>query len=337
MRSRNNGTRNKARHQFIFWLSVVVVICLVALIGPYFLPHDPLEANLQIINQPPSAEYPLGTDSLGRCIACRIVAGAQTTIFSAFVIVALCFAIGTVVGTLSGYIGGRFDAVVMRVVDAFMAFPSLVFSIAVAGMLGVGLRNAIIALTVVGWTKFARLARSQVLSVKERTFVKAETVGGLSRSRIAIVHVLPNTLRPLIVTACLDVGNMMLGLAGLSYLGLGAAPPAPEWGSMLNQGADMFQLAPWAVFAPGIAILVVVMALNMFGDSANELLDPQDSGGQGGRGCRGQKKGTWRPTLVRTFKRDGDNARPEAAMSVIAKLRKSRADSRDNKELRSEL
>ena len=263
---------DKARRKFLFWLAVLLALCVLALVLPHVTPHDPIKSDLLSVNNPPSADYPLGTDSVGRCIACRLMAGLHTSLFAALAITALSFVIGSVVGAVSGYVGGALDAVTMRVVDAFMAFPSLVLSIAVAGLLGGGLTNAIIALTVVDWTRFARLARSQVLALKTRTFVVAERLGGLSSPRIALVHVLPNILPPLIVTACLDVGGMMLNLAGLSFLGLGAAPPAPELGSMVNQAAGTFQVAPWAVFAPAAVILAAVMVLNMFGDAANDML-----------------------------------------------------------------
>lgn len=278
----------KARRRFCIWLAALLCLCAAALIMPHVTPHDPIASDLLHVNRPPGTGYPLGTDSVGRCVACRVMAGLGTTLFSAFAIAGLSFVAGSLVGAVSGYLGGWVDAVVMRVVDAFMAFPSLVLSIAVAGLLGGGLANAVIALAVVDWTRFARLARAQVLSVKTRTFVMAERVGGLSVARIAVVHVLPNILPPLVVTACLDVGGMMLNLAGLSFLGLGAAPPAPELGSMVNQAAATFQVAPWAVLAPGGAILVSVMVLNMFGDAANDLLMsggsrvPRRRGGVGG-------------------------------------------------------
>lgn len=262
-----------SRRRFIVWLVIAVALCVFVLVVPQLLTTDPLATDLSQVNLPPSAQHLLGTDSVGRDIAVRILAGGRTTVFASLAVVALSFAIGVTVGTLSGYFGGVVDAVCMRVVDAFLAFPSVIFAIVVVGLLGGGLMNAIIAMTVVGWAKFARLARGQVLSLKGRTFVVAERVGGLSAARIGLRHLLPNILQPLVVTACLEIGNMMLGLAGLSFLGLGAAPPAPEWGSMLNQGSKLVQSAPWAVFAPGAAILVTVMVMNMLGDSANDYFE----------------------------------------------------------------
>ena len=199
-----------------------------------------------------------------------MLTGLQTTVFAALAVVALSAVIGSVVGALSGYIGGAFDSVAMRITDAFMAFPALILGIAVAGLLGGGLQNAVLALVVPGWTRFARLARSSVLALKERPFIHAAIIGGLSRVSIALRHVLPNILPPLVVTACLDIGGSMLNLAGLSFLGLGASPPSPELGAMINQAASTFQTTPWAVFAPGFTIFLAVVVFNLFGDSVNE-------------------------------------------------------------------
>lgn len=250
----------------------VVVLIVFSLVAPYLCQHDAELANLTMANRAPGGEYLLGTDSLGRCILCRVLTGLQTTVFAALAVVAFSAVIGSVIGTVSGYIGGVFDAVVMRITDAFMAFPALILGIAVAGLLGGGLHNAVLALVVSGWTRFARLARSSVLALRERPFIHAAIIGGLNRISIALRHVLPNILPPLVVTACLDIGGSMLNLAGLSFLGLGASPPSPELGAMINQAAATFQTAPWAVFAPGFAIFIAVVAFNLFGDSVNEML-----------------------------------------------------------------
>lgn len=261
------------RRKLIAWSVVAGVFTLLVLLAPLFAPHDPIAGELALMNQAPSGEYLLGTDYLGRCIACRAIWGARTSLLAALAITLICFVVGSVLGALSGSIGGAFDAVVMRITDAFMAFPAIVLSIAIAGMLGGGMANAVIALAVPGWTRFARLARGEVLSMKGRTFVLAERAAGASGFTIAVRHVLPNIMPALLVTAAVTVGNMILSLAGLSFLGLGAAPPAPELGSMVNLGAKDFALAPWAVFGPGAVILVMVMVFNLFGDAANDYLD----------------------------------------------------------------
>ncbi len=261
----------------IFWGTIVFILLLFSLIAPHFIRHDPYEVDLLQVTAAPSSEYIFGTDYIGRCIFCRLVAGASRSIFSAFIVVAVTFVIGTSIGILCGYFGGMFDILVMRFVDAVQAFPSMVFTIAVAAMLGSGMRNCIIAMTAVGWTGYARLARAQVLTLKEKTFVSAARVSGANRFSILLKTILPNSLTPLVVSASMHVGNSILSFSGLSFLGLGTAPPYPEWGNMLNDGKATLQTAPWTVIFPGLAILLVVMIMGMFGDSVNAALNPKNS------------------------------------------------------------
>ena len=267
-----------AAKRFYFWSAVVALLLLSAVIGPVFLKHDPFLVDLTQVNQPPGREYIMGTDYLGRCIFSRLVRGAARSIYAAVLVVVSTFVIGTFIGVLCGYFSGRLDAVLMRFVDGVQSFPELVFTIAVAGMLGCGMVNCIIAMTAIGWTGYARLARSQVLSVKEKTFVSAARLTGMSPGGILFKTVLPNCLDPLVVYASMHVGSAIIGMAGLSYLGLGTSPPYPEWGTMLNDGRSRLQTAPWAVFFPGLAILSVVMIMGMFGDSVNEMLNPKNKG-----------------------------------------------------------
>lgn len=270
MSKKTGPSTGNARRNLAVCSAAAVALVVFSLVAPLLCQHDAQLANLAMANRAPGGEYLLGTDSLGRCILCRVLTGLQTTVFAALAVVAISAVAGSVIGTLSGYIGGAFDAAMMRITDAFMAFPALILGIAVAGLLGGGLQNAVLALAVPGWTRFARLARSSVLALKERPFVQAAVIGGLGRCSIALRHILPNILPPLVVMACLDVGGSMLNLAGLSFLGLGASPPSPELGAMINQAASTFQTAPWAVFAPGFAIFVAVVVFNLFGDSVNE-------------------------------------------------------------------
>lgn len=240
-----------------------------------FIKHDPYLVTLSLVNQPPNPEFIMGTDYLGRCIFCRLVAGAVRSIYAAVLVVIFTFIIGSTIGIISGYFGGIADNILMRIVDAVQAFPSLVFTIAAAGMLGGGMTNCIIAMTATGWTGYARLARNQVLSLKEKTFVFAARVQGASTSSILFKTLLPNVLSPLVVSAGMHVGNAILGFAGLSYIGLGSAPPYPEWGTMLYDAKPKLQQAPWGVFFPGLAILLLVMVMGMFSDSLNEMLNPK--------------------------------------------------------------
>ena len=266
---------NPAVVKVIIWSTVVVLLFIFALIGPNFAPHDPYEVNTLNVKAPPSAEFPFGTDYIGRCILSRLLHGAARSIFAAIPVVIITMIIGTAIGIISGYFGGKVDLIVMRFVDTVQSFPSLVFTIAVASMLGAGLVNCIIALSAIGWTTYARLARSQVLSLKEKTFVSSAKVSGMSDGWILFHVLLPNSISPVIVEASMHVGNAILSFAGLSFLGLGTMPPFPEWGTMLNDGKATLQTAPWTVFFPGLAILIVVMIMGMFGDSINNLFNPK--------------------------------------------------------------
>lgn len=264
------------RARFFFWLAIVALMTIFAIVAPFFAPHDPYEVNLANVTAAPSNDYPMGTDYLGRCIESRLMCGAARSIISAYIVVIITFCIGSAIGLICGYIGGKFDTIVMRFVDAAQAFPSLIFSIAVAAMLGGGMANCIIAMCAIGWTGYARLARSQAIRLKERPYVAAAKISGMGRVSILVKTIMPNALTPLVVYASMHIGSSILGFAGLSFLGLGTTPPFPEWGNMLNDGRDTLQLAPWTVFFPGAAIVVVVMVLGMFGDSVNAMLNPRE-------------------------------------------------------------
>lgn len=259
----------------IAWSVVVVMTFALSLAAPHLAPHDPYAVDMMQVNQSPDAEYPFGTDYVGRCILSRLMYGAATSIFAAFPVVVVTTILGTAIGILSGYFGGKADLLIMRFVDTVQAFPSLVFTIAVAAMLGGGLANCIIALSAIGWTTYARLARSQVLTLKERTYVAAARVSGMSDAQILLRTLLPNSITPVVVEASMHMGNAILAFAGLSFLGLGTMPPFPEWGTMLNDGRATLQIAPWSVAFPGLAILVIVMIMGMFGDSINAAFNPK--------------------------------------------------------------
>lgn len=239
------------------------------------MPNDPYQANLSVAKQPPSADYPCGTDNLGRCIFSRILAGAAASVFSALAVVAITLVFGMLVGIIAGYFGGKTDTVLMRIVDVFLAFPGMVLALAIAGFLGPGMVNAVIALAATNWTQYARLARSQVLTLKNENFIHAAKLQGFSHLYIIIRHILLNTFRPLVVTASINICGMMLGLAGLSFLGLGAQPPLAEWGAMLSGGRQFLEQCPWIVFFPGAAILFVAMLFNLLGDCVRDVLDPR--------------------------------------------------------------
>lgn len=253
----------------------VLLLIVVALAAPLIAPYDPLETVMQNAYLPPSAEHLFGTDKLGRDNFSRILYGASYSLSSVLLLVTIIFAVGTTLGVLAGYYGGKVDIVIMRISDMMISFPGMILAIAVAGILGGSLINAIIALTIVTWTKYARLARSMVLKIKKRDFVEAAIVNGGTSTHILWKHILPNILPLMVITAASDIGAMMMELAGLSFLGFGSQPPAPEWGLMLNEGRQQLQTAPWLMIFPGLAIFVTVVIFNLWGDALRDVLDPR--------------------------------------------------------------
>ena len=225
--------------------------------------------------KPPSLAHPLGTDRYGRDMLSRVIIGSTTSIFATLLLVAIITVVGTAIGIVCAWKGGKVDTVLMRISDLFLAFPGLVFALAVAGVLGGGVHNAIIALAVIGWPKFARLSRGLTLAQKNEPYMMAARLSGSSTVKLLIKHILPNIGGPVLVTSVLDIGTMMMELAGLSFLGLGVKPPMAEWGSMINEGRSMLQVSPWMVLAPGAAIFVTVMVFNLLGDTLRDYMDPK--------------------------------------------------------------
>lgn len=262
---------------------LVAALLLTALFARQLCPYDPNAQNLQEAFQAPTVPvrtvlngtpHLFGTDQFGRDMLSRVIMGSRVSIFSALALVLVILIVGTVVGVAAGYNGGIADAVLMRISDIFLSFPSLVFALAVAGVLGGGTQNAILALALIGWPKYARLVRGQVLSQKENTYIDAARLAGDSNMKIILHHILPNIMGPVLVTAVLDIGTMMMELAGLSFLGLGAMPPTPEWGSMMSDARGLLQTVPWVTLSPGLGIFVTVVIFNTFGDVLRDWLDP---------------------------------------------------------------
>ena len=254
---------------------LAALILIVSLFSAQLAPYDPYVTDPQLILKAPSAEHLLGTDNYGRDILSRILVGAKTSIFAAFFIILAAGSLGSLIGLLSGYYRGRMDAVLMRTTDVFQAFPDIVLAIAVAGVLGGGLVNAILALIATTWTQYARIARSAAIAAKEETYILAARLSGCTDTRLLFGHILPNIAGPLIVTAVLHISTMMMGLAGLSYLGIGVQIPAAEWGAMISEGQKYLQQAPWAALAPSAVMVSVMMVFNMFGDHLRDLIDPK--------------------------------------------------------------
>ena len=265
-------TIDKNKLKFNIIIFILISIFLISLLAPYIAPNDPYAVDLTKTLQSPSKEFLFGTDSLGRCVFSRVLYGANRTIFSAIIVVLITFLFGTTVGIISGYIGGKIDRLIMRIVDVFLAFPGLVLAIAVAGLLGGSMINAMIAISLISWTKYARIARSKVLEIKEETFIQASKISGHNALHIMIKHILPNILAYLI-TASLDIGTVIMEMSSLSFLGLSSPLPTPEWGAMISEGKSVIQFAPWTLLAPGLAILIVVVLFNLLGDIIRDLLD----------------------------------------------------------------
>lgn len=254
---------------------LVLLLILITVLAPVIAPYNPLEAVMRDANAAPSAAHLFGTDKLGRDVLSRILYGASYSLTSVLFLVFLIFVVGTFLGVIAGYFGGIVDTVIMRFADMMISFPGVILAIAIAGILGGSLVNAMIAMLCVTWTKYARLSRSMVLKIKKRDFVDAAIVSGGSSAYILWVHILPNILPLLVITAAADIGAMMMELAGLSFLGFGSQPPAPEWGLMLNEGRQQLQTAPWLMIFPGLAIFITVVVFNLWGDSLRDVLDPR--------------------------------------------------------------
>ena len=255
----------------------VLVLCLllIAIAAPVIAPYDPTHAAMKDAFLEPGAQHLFGTDKLGRDCFSRVLYGARASLTGVLVLVASVFVVGTTMGVVSGYFGGKVDMVIMRISDMMISFPGMILAIAIAGIMGGSLVNAVFALTIVSWTKYARLSRSMVLKVKRRDFVEAAIVNGGTPGHILWVHILPNILPMMVITAAADIGALMMELAGLSFLGFGSQPPAPEWGLMLNEGRQQLQTAPWLMFFPGLAIFVTVVVFNLWGDNLRDVLDPR--------------------------------------------------------------
>ncbi|KUK36368.1 MAG: Binding-protein-dependent transport systems inner membrane component [Thermacetogenium phaeum] len=256
-------------------LVIILAVMAVAVFAPYIAPNDPVKVDLAQRLAPPGAPYPLGTDHLGRCLLSRLIYGTRPSLTTAALALSAIMLIGIPLGTLAGYCGGWVDNVIMRLVDVLLAFPGLILALVIAGMLGPGLLNVMLALSAVWWVGYARVIRGMVLSVKEKEFVLAARACGTSELGIISRHILPNVLSPVIVLATLDMGKLILAISGLSFLGLGAQPPTPEWGAMLNDGRPYLQVAPQLMIYPGLAIMTVVLAFNFLGDGLRDALDPR--------------------------------------------------------------
>ena len=258
-------------------VGTAIILCLVfsGLLAPLITAYDPVKQELNEMLSPPSFKHPLGTDRYGRDVLTRIVYGCRYALIIGVGVVAMQLLIGVTLGLTAGYYGGFVEAVIMRFTDVFLSIPSVVLAMTIAGFLGGGLQNVIIAVGAIGWREYTRLSRAEVLSVKERTFVEAARAVGCGHLGIMIRHILPHTVAPVIAYSALAAGAAILWAAALSFLGLGAQPPTPEWGAMLADGREDMRDAWWIATFPGLAIMVTVLGFNFFGDALRNALDPK--------------------------------------------------------------
>jgi peptide/nickel transport system permease protein len=254
--------------------AVLVMLLVIATAPGLFTSVDPNQNSMRERLRSPSAAHPFGTDEFGRDLWSRVVHGTRNSLVAGLGTVALALVLGTAIGLVAGLGGVRLDNALMRVVDVFLAFPYLALAIAVGAILGRSLPHAMIALAVAWWPQYARLMRGQVLAVKGADFVQGARAAGAGSVRVALVHVMPNAIAPVFVKASLDVGYAILAVAGLSFLGLGVAPPTPEWGALIATGRNYMFRAWWYLTFPGLAIFLTVMACNLFGDGLRDWFDP---------------------------------------------------------------
>jgi len=251
---------------------ILAIWAIIAVTSPY-LPLQPNEVILSEILTPPTWENGLGHDDLGRPVLDRLIMGARTSFFVAIWVISIAIVIGTLIGMISGWFGGWIDLVIVRLIDVFLAFPGILLAIALSGLLGPGIENVVFALSVMGWVGFARLARAQTLSLKRREHVQAAIALGATTPRILSLHILPLLLAPLIVEATFGIASIVVAEASLSFLGLGVQPPAASWGAMIRDGTSYMLVAPHMVFAPGLALMLVVLSVNLLGDQLRDRLD----------------------------------------------------------------
>ena len=254
---------------------VLLVFIIIAIFADFIAPHAADTQDWMHIMEGPSADFPLGTDSYGRCVFSRIVYGSRISLLVGFVAVAFSAVGGGIIGACAGYFRGRLDNVLMRIMDVLLAIPSILLAIAIVNILGPSLINVMIAVGLSSMPSFARIVRAAVLSIRDSEFIEAAVAIGDSTAAIIWHNILPNCLAPIIVQATLGVASAILSAAGLSFLGLGLQPPSPEWGAMLSEGRAYIYIAPWLTICPGVSIVLVVLSLNLFGDGLRDALDPK--------------------------------------------------------------
>ena len=277
MKRKMSPAMKKAWVRFAILSLLALIFVFFALFASVLAPFDPLESHYADMLKPPSTTYLFGTDQLGRDLFSRILYGGKSSLLIAFAVTAIISTVGILVGTIAGFTGGFFDNVLMRLSDMLMAFPGYIFTIALVSFIGIGLPNMILAMSLTGWTYYARIIRSLVLSVKNNVYIEQARLGGASHMRILLLYVIPNVLPSLLVNIFQDIGGKLLTISGLSLLGLGSPPPTPEWGFMLSEGKNYMYSAPWMLIFPGLVILVSVVIFNLLGDCIQDLMNPKEN------------------------------------------------------------
>ena len=267
--------RLRRRPSALIGLAVVIGFILMAIFAPYISPQDPIATSWGAIRKAPNAAHWFGTDEIGRDVLSRVIWGTQASLMAGVISVSISLLIGVPIGLLAGFVGGAVDAIISRITDAFLACPFLILAIALAAFLGPSLTNAMVAIGISASPIFVRLTRGQVIQIKVEDYIEAARSVGNPPWRIALVHILPNILPPLLVQATLAIAAAVIAEASLSFLGLGQQPPAPSWGSMLNTAKNFIEQAPWMAIWPGLSIFLLVLSFNLFGDGLRDALDPR--------------------------------------------------------------
>jgi peptide/nickel transport system permease protein len=267
----------KLLHSPLFTAGAVLALCfmLLALLGSRIAPHDPLKADIHSALAPPSPEYPLGTDDVGRCILSRIIVGCGTTLGAAALVEFLILLAGTIIGSSAGFLGGALDSAIGTVIDILLSFPSIILALAAASLLGPGLPNLMIAMIAVYWVEPARIARSLARTLREKEFIAASRLSGSGEGRILFLHILPHVLPHLVVFGALNIGSIIMGISSLSFIGLGARPPAPEWGAILSEGRSYMQANPRPLLVTITGIALSTACFQFIGEALRDALNPR--------------------------------------------------------------